>query len=145
MKTIAEWKLLPEDEIEDLCEFAVHAEYDWCYVAADNYDRLHCPQACDEDDGWGMVGAPGITLCGLTGRLEIPGIPSRMGLQRCDQCCDLKGYPRGIGSPKNERAIRELEGWPIASRPGEAVGTESVAENAGHVSDGGSVTGNEEN
>lgn len=52
--------------------------------------------------------ATGRTSCGLVGRVTIPGLLSRMGLSRCKRCCDKLSWPRGIGSPKNDPALRPL-------------------------------------
>lgn len=42
--------------------------------------------------------------------VNIPGIFSRMSEKRCDRCCNALGYPRGKGSPKNDKAIRQILG-----------------------------------
>lgn len=46
--------------------------------------------------------AHGQTLCGVFGKLAMPGILSRDGLQRCAHCCDRAGVPRGDGAPFNQ-------------------------------------------
>lgn len=42
--------------------------------------------------------------------VSITGMFSRMSQKRCDKCCDALGYPRGVGSPKNDEAIRKILG-----------------------------------
>lgn len=42
-------------------------------------------------------------VCGLRARFQLPGILSRMGLDRCAHCCDTLGIERGHGAPMNER------------------------------------------
>jgi hypothetical protein len=44
----------------------------------------------------------GIAVCGVRGDFHMPGIFSRMGLERCTRCCDLLEIPRGKGAPYNE-------------------------------------------
>lgn len=49
-----------------------------------------------------MIEAMGTTLCGLSGRLVMPGIFSRMGAIRCPECCKKMGIAEGKGNPFNE-------------------------------------------
>lgn len=44
----------------------------------------------------------GRTLCEIEGTLEMPGVASRIGAERCPACCELAGVPRGNGAPMNE-------------------------------------------
>lgn len=67
---------------------------------------LHRVSSIDWDD-WGgepadKITGYGRTVCGVEGRLAMPGILSRMGLPRCARCCDFVGIPRGDGAPFNE-------------------------------------------
>lgn len=48
--------------------------------------------------------------CGRVMKVSIPGIFSRMGRERCKQCCKNRGYPEGTGSPKNDAACRVILG-----------------------------------
>lgn len=56
----------------------------------------------------GGVQAMGITACGRKGVWGLPGIFSRMDLPRCKQCSRALGWPHGVGSPKNDPALRPL-------------------------------------
>lgn len=89
-------------------EFRTLAEWDWVYTATG--DRLHhCAEVLDDTDaGLAGVNAVGRTTCGIQGRFFIPGMLSRMGMDRCARCCDRLGWPRGTGSPKNDDALRPL-------------------------------------
>lgn len=42
--------------------------------------------------------------CGRRTVASIPGPFTRIRAKRCDRCCDALGYPRGVGSPKNDRS-----------------------------------------
>ena len=90
-------------------EFAVLAEWDWVYTATEGGKRLHHlatiknPDTVDAE--WQ---ADGVSTCGLRKRWVIPGVLSRMGMSRCAHCCARLGWPRGIGSPKNDDALRPL-------------------------------------
>ena len=79
------------------------SEWDWVVGAE---DLLHHMNTDDWDD---ETGGPGVTTCGLSYDWWcIPGIFTRMGAMRCEQCCDALGYPHGKGSPKNDDACRPL-------------------------------------
>lgn len=54
-----------------------------------------------------MIEAMGKTLCGLSGRMAMPGIFSRMSAPRCPECCKQMGIAEGNGNPFNE-GIYEL-------------------------------------
>jgi hypothetical protein len=41
-------------------------------------------------------------VCGQRGWWTLPGVGSRLGLQRCHRCCDGLGITRGCGTPANE-------------------------------------------
>ena len=88
-------------------ELRIYAEYDWV-VPASGRGVLHHAQDAEADaDDWVLYDV--LTSCGrpMEGAY-IPGMLTRMGAKRCSQCCDRLGYPRGIGSPKNDEACREL-------------------------------------
>jgi hypothetical protein len=94
-------------------EFRDIARMDWLY-ALPRYNKLHAPL-----DGYDMPHwhAENVTFaCGWkVEAANIPGIFSRMSVPRCAKCCDKLGYPRGIGSPKNDDACRVLLGLDVAS------------------------------
>lgn len=48
-----------------------------------------------------MISGVGVSVCGLEGALQMPGILSRMGLPRCAKCCRRLGIPTGDGAPFN--------------------------------------------
>lgn len=77
------------------------AEVDWLVVEDEEhlhaFGRSEDPAATEVD--WG---GPGVTVCGLTGWLSIPGLFTRMGETRCSACCEATGMPVGVGSPKND-------------------------------------------
>lgn len=54
-----------------------------------------------------MIRGLGITLCGLSGRLHMPGIFSRMGRKCCSKCCRLMSIPEGYGAPFNRKILEE--------------------------------------
>lgn len=103
------------------------ADYDWCDVFTSD-----CTGRCEEDNGYcdcchPKIHAPsadvrggfddwdgsvirGGSLCGIGMGLGIPGVVSRMGAERCTECCQLSGLPEGIGSPKNDVECRKRLG-----------------------------------
>ena len=83
------------------------AEWDWVYTASPSGRRLHHVAEWDDPTSDEPQG-DGRTTCGVRGRLSIPGLLSRMGMERCKRCCDALGWPHGIGSPKNDEALRPL-------------------------------------
>lgn len=86
------------------------ARVDWVY-GGQRPSVLHAlgEISNDADEDWYGEGK---TACGRVGQWEIPGLFSRMGVKRCDRCCDRLGFPRGVGSPKNDSHLRELLGLP---------------------------------
>lgn len=84
-------------------------EWDWI-VTDIKGGKLHHLAAFDDPeqagDDWG---GPGSTSCGRhTQWASIPGIFTRMGAARCKRCCKAVGFPEGVGSPKNDKALRPL-------------------------------------
>ena len=67
------------------------------------------PEITDEweMDGLIPIGIQGTTACGLSGRLSMPGIFSRIGAPRCKKCCRKVGIPDGNGAPYNDEALAE--------------------------------------
>ena len=98
-------------ELDPDAQFRDIARMDWLY-APTKYDKLHCPVGEYGMPDWH---AEDVTFaCGRTVKAAyIPGIFSRMGLPRCNRCCDAVGFPRGVGSPKNDDVCRELLGLPV--------------------------------
>lgn len=66
-----------------------------------SWSRLHRVSEIEWEDE-NMIGGRGVTLCGRSGYLTMPGILSRMDLARCARCCRLAGVPRGDGAPFND-------------------------------------------
>jgi hypothetical protein len=58
-----------------------------------------------EADGLTPISVAGTTACGRKGRLQMPGIFSRMGAPRCKQCCRKVGIPAGDGAPYNDEGL----------------------------------------
>lgn len=94
--------------LTDADEFRTLAEWDWVYTSTG--DRLHhfAELLDDTDAGLAGVNAVGRATCGLTNRFFIAGLISRLSMARCARCCDRLGWPRGVGSPKNDDALRPL-------------------------------------
>lgn len=110
------------DGEEDAYSLANLARLDWVVTASyGSYrdgGRLHALASFDDaelaEEQWGGAGT---TLCGFHSEwLNIPGIFSRMGQKRCNRCCDLSGYPRGEGSPKNDDECRRILGLPKSKK-----------------------------
>ena len=82
------------------------AEWDW--LIGPGATVLHHPAAGEWDnDEW--VAESIAYTCGVVASwARIPGISERLGRKRCARCCDRLGYPRGVGSPKNDDACRPL-------------------------------------
>lgn len=82
------------------------AEWDWVVIGG--WDRLHHAARFDDPDG-DAYDEHGRTSCGREGWLSIPGMFARLGgTARCAHCCRIVGFPQGIGSPKNDAALRPL-------------------------------------
>jgi hypothetical protein len=56
-----------------------------------------------------MIEGEGITVCGKSGFLRMPGIFSRMGLERCKRCCQIMKIPNGKGAPFNAKDLDETQ------------------------------------
>jgi len=86
-------------------------DLDWVYTYTGNvlHHATFTPSMEAEMEDY--ASAVGTLVCrtGLR-RVQIPGIFSRMGMKRCDRCCDRNGYPRGVGSPKNDPECRRILG-----------------------------------
>jgi hypothetical protein len=63
------------------------------------------PDEPDRDSPWREKAT---TVCGLKSNFDMPGILSRLGAPRCEDCCKKLGIPAGDGAPFNsEVAIYE--------------------------------------
>ncbi len=83
------------------------AELDWVVAPTGRGVLHHIAESEPDEDEWRFDNV--VTSCDrkMTAAY-IPGLFTRMGAKRCDRCCDRVGYPRGIGSPKNDDACRPL-------------------------------------
>lgn len=65
----------------------------------------------DEYDA--LVHIEGVTCCGRSGALSMPGIISRMGLPRCLACCRAAGVAPGPGIPGNGDDCGPMDAWQV--------------------------------
>lgn len=102
----------PTDEDYD-ATLREYARVDWVYSGW-TPKRLHAMAEGDPDvHNWCYEGVR--FACGVYPKERlayVPGIFSRMGMQRCNTCCDRTGLPRGTGSPKNDDECRRILGLP---------------------------------
>lgn len=78
-------------------------EWDWAYTS--HGWRLHHVASFTFDAEY-ETSAEGVASCGLAARFALPGFISRMQMARCAGCCDRLAIARGVGSPKNDQALR---------------------------------------
>jgi hypothetical protein len=83
------------------------AEWDWV-ITPTGHVLHHAATLSDPDSFDEQACGPGVTSCGRTADLSIPGVFSRMARPRCQQCCAAVSFPDGIGSPKNDDTCRPL-------------------------------------
>lgn len=81
------WLILPESDL-------LHRVDEIKWGTIDEQGNL------EEDEE--MIEGLGKTVCGLDGPMRMPGIFSRMSLQRCPECCNRLNIPQGKGNPYNE-------------------------------------------
>lgn len=81
------------------------AEWDWVQVEPSVVLHAVATIENDADEEWY---ADGTTVCGIAGRMHIPGLFSRMGTKRCSACCEQTGMPQGAQSPKNVDECRPI-------------------------------------
>lgn len=62
---------------------------------------LHRISSIAWDEADEMISGKGVSVCGRRRHFRMPGIFSRMGLMRCQTCCELLGVPEGNGAPFN--------------------------------------------
>lgn len=88
----------------------------------DGWERLHrvaVVRIWDVDgegdwDGYSeLTRIDGITCCGQAGRLSMPGLFSRMGLERCAHCCRAAGVEPGGGIPGNCDECGPEDAWQL--------------------------------
>ena len=110
-----------EAEVDYTATLEHYARVEW--VVFGKWDRLHKPETFAVDQrGWCFRDVT--TACGLRrDEAFIPGIFTRMGAERCGNCCDRSGFPRGIGSPKNDDECRALVGLPTKAESRAALTT----------------------
>jgi len=78
-------------------------EWDWGMSPAGKV--LHSVGLDNADpELWGAW--PGVSVCGVRSEWMVPGIFSRLGASRCSRCCRALNIAAGIGSPKNDEALR---------------------------------------
>ena len=88
-------------------EDALTNKYAWLVPAA-TWGRLHyIPGVTHETwrtwwDDYPNEGHERTAICGRTFVVTLPGIFSRMGLDRCAHCCDRLGITRGHGACPND-------------------------------------------
>jgi len=71
------------------------------WLVVGDWNRLHRVTSGKVEDSKFVGVKKGRSLCGLTGSFRMPGILSRMYLQRCAHCCRVAGIPVGDGAPFN--------------------------------------------
>lgn len=60
------------------------------------------PHPSEREDDDQKIEGVGFAICGHSGFMCMPGIFSRMSLQRCPECCKLLNIPEGKGNAYNE-------------------------------------------
>lgn len=108
---------MSDECVQDEALFREIARYDWLHTG--RHLVLHGPIRFDFPAGeWHAENV--VFACGYTvDEASIPGFEPRMAKRRCSRCCDRLGFPRGVGSPKNDdecRRILELPTGPEADR-----------------------------
>lgn len=76
------------------------------WLVFDDWNVLHrvAKITWDTED---MIEGKGMSVCEKEGWMQVPGIYSRMGTDRCPACCKALGVPEGKGNPFNE-GIKEI-------------------------------------
>lgn len=92
------------NEIE--AEIREQLEWDWAYTLGPGNRLHHLAEIEYVTDWWQNRSGVGWSACGVRTEYAVPGMLSRMGMERCAHCCDRLGIPRGTGSPKNDPALR---------------------------------------
>ena len=80
-------------------------DWRWRWVVTRSWGRLHRVSKLNlaqaERSNFIPIGAYGFTVCGLSGYLAMPGIFSRMSLERCKHCEKAMKLKHGRGNPFN--------------------------------------------
>ncbi|MEY2653375.1 MAG: hypothetical protein RLZZ524_402 [Pseudomonadota bacterium] len=82
-----------------LPRFGKHWHLRW--LVTPSYSVLHRVAWIDWEDADRLRGI-GMAACGRMDLLLVPGLFSRMLLDRCSRCCAVANVPRGVGAPYNE-------------------------------------------
>lgn len=100
-----------ETTTDDADTLMGYARFDWV-CGGRGERRLHGVRSA-EPNPWDWRFEDVTYACGRKpkdGLAWIPGMFSRMGVDRCTQCCNALGLPHGTGSPKNDKACRKILG-----------------------------------
>lgn len=98
--------------MSNLADGVALMEWDWCYTA--RATRLHhASLTAEQYEIWGgdaqLEETPVVVTCGrVLSWPQVPGVFSRLSMHRCVICCRRLRYPQGVGSPKNDSAVRPL-------------------------------------
>lgn len=87
----------------EICELL---EWEWAYTVGTAKRLHHLAEIEYATDWWHFRYGIGRSACGVRTWYAVPGLLSRLGLERCAHCCDRLGIPRGTGSPKNDPSLR---------------------------------------
>lgn len=102
-KTKYQWMYTPHDDYEAL--HFVEAVPDWndkyWEIYESQFDQDSNDNEANGDDKYADV-MPWTSACGLNVFYSAPGMFSRMGLFRCNACCDAIGISHGKGSAIND-------------------------------------------
>lgn len=103
--------LMKHPPLESANDPLLQDSWRWKWMVLPSWNRLHRISSIE----WGIdqngnrqwsederVGGFGVAVCGATGYFDLPGIFSRMGLERCAHCCDALGISRDDGAPFNQ-------------------------------------------
>lgn len=101
--------------LEDPQEFIELARHHWLVTPRGN--RLHSADITEEHwagiaEEWAITDPVQLACGRWVNWIGIPGVLSRMGVERCRACCRATGLPEGTGSPKNDQACRAILGLP---------------------------------
>lgn len=101
---------------EDIGTFLTYGKYDW-YVTGRRDSKLHFAELNEDHQSyipanWCVPVSVRLACGRVAKQLHIPGMGTRMSMERCRGCCRALGYPWGVGSPKNDPACRVLLGLP---------------------------------
>ena len=72
------------------------------WLVLPSWNRLHRISEVEWDDVEDMTSGEGVAVCGAKGWFSMPGVGSRLALQRCKHFCRLLGIPEGGGAPLND-------------------------------------------